>query len=308
VAVVVGALLAAAAMALADPPAGQNPNGKMLGVITPKGNSGKNSGTPVLLYHGGVVMDANKTYTIFWAPPPYSFATGYINLINQFFGDVAAADGSSSNVYAVATQYYGPSNELIQYGSHVGDTVTDSTTPYNSGCKAKGTTACVTDAQLQAEVQSVIALKGWPTNTGGAYFVFLPQNVGTCAGGCFPNNWCAYHSWIDTSSETILYANMPFQDQTPACDGGQHPNSSVDPNADATIDAVSHEHNEMITDPVGTAWFTKNGYEEADLCNFVYGSLSGTSPSQFNQAINRNKYFAQEEWSNASSTCVQHYP
>lgn len=314
-------LLAGASVALADPPEGHNPNGKMLGVITPKGHGTKASGGPTLLYHRGPVMDTNTTYTIFWAPTGYSFADGYIELVNRFFTDVGIAHGSSSNVYAVATQYTGPTGEHISYGSSYGGTWNDTTTPYPNHCNATGTTACLTDADLQAEVQKAIQAHNgaWPTGTGAAYFVFTPKDVGSCAGSCFPAHWCAYHSWIGSGSSAILYANMPFQDQTPNCDGGQHPNVGVDPNADATIDAASHEHNEMITDPEGSGWFTHNGYEEADLCNFVYGPLLGdqTNNLGYNQTINSNNYFAQEEWSNADAAkapagtpnpgCVQGY-
>lgn len=294
-------LLAGASVAVADPPPGHNPQGRMLGVVTPKGGGQKTTGGSTLLYHGGALMNTNATYAIFWDPSGSAFPLGYTSLINQFLADVAHDSGRTTNVYAVATQYN------VLYSSSVGGVVPD-TDPYPAkGCRDHYTTVCLTDAQLQSELRSVINANHLPTGTTTAYLIFTPPNVGSCAGGCSFRNWCAYHSWIGTGdANTILYANLPYQDQTQACDGGQHPNGN---SADATIDALSHEHNEMITDPVGTGWFTKNGYEEADLCNFVYGSpLGGASGSEYNQVINTDHYFIQEEWSNASSSCVQHYP
>jgi len=87
-----------------------------------------------------------------------------------------------------------------------------------------------------------------------------------------------------------------------ACDSGQHPNSS---DADATINVASHEHNEAITDPLGTAWFDQRGYENGDKCAWNFGTaLGGTSGHQYNQAIGSGRYYLQQEWSNQTSRCV----
>jgi hypothetical protein len=302
------AILAGASAALADPPAGHNPQGKMLGVVAPKGQGNKVTGGSALVYHGGPVMHTNTTYTIFWGPANHPFDPSYVSLINRFFGDVAHDSGLSTNVYSVGTQY-----SSILYSSSVGGSFADTNGYPASGCKDRYTSVCLTDAQLRAELQSVISAKGWPTDTGTAYFIFTPQNVGSCAGTCAFSSFCAYHSWINTSTGTILYANMPYAMWVPsACDSGQHPNGN---DADATIDGASHEHNEMITDPVGTGWFTKNGYEQGDLCNFIYGppvpgSPSTSSGAAYNQVIGKgsNPYWIQEEWSNSPSGCLQHLP
>ena len=59
-----------------------------------------------LTYHGGPVMHTNKTYAIYWVPAGYSVTASYKAMINQYFTDVAAASGATSNVYSVETQYY----------------------------------------------------------------------------------------------------------------------------------------------------------------------------------------------------------
>jgi hypothetical protein len=95
---------------------------------------------------------------------------------------------------------------------------------------------------------------------------------------------------------------MPFADTVSrACDIGYHPNSSIDPNADATINVTSHEHNESITDPFGSAWYNSGGSEDGDLCAWNFGSVNGNGA---NQTINGHSYILQQEWSNLSSGCV----
>src|SRR5581483_183848 len=101
--------------------------------------------------------------------------------------------GMSSNVYASDTQYSG-----IQYSSTFAGTVTDTTAFPASGCPPyNGLPVCLTDAQIQNEVNSVIAAHGWVKNGTNMFFVFTPQNVGSCfdssGGTCAFTQYCAYH-------------------------------------------------------------------------------------------------------------------
>ncbi len=78
--------------------------------------------------------------------------------------------------------------------------------------------------------------------------------------------------------------------------------------ADTTINTISHEHNESITDPLGTAWLANDGNENGDLCAYGFGNaLGGTEGvDAFNQQINGDNYDLQQEWSNADNGCIQH--
>jgi hypothetical protein len=87
----------------------------------------------------------------------------------------------------------------------------------------------------------------------------------------------------------------------PACDAEQHPNND---DADATINLISHEHNEAITDPLGNAWFDRFGQENGDKCAWNFGTASGSPGAEYNQMINEDKYYLQQEWSNRSAGCV----
>ena len=90
-----------------------------------------------------------------------------------------------------------------------------------------------------------------------------------------------------------------------ACDSGQHPNGDW---ADATLNVASHEHNEAITDPNGNAWYDSGVNENGDKCAWNFGtSLGSTGFGQYNQVIGTGKYYLQQEWSNASSSCVPGY-
>ncbi len=259
-------------------------------------------GSGDLVYHGGPVMTTNKAYSIFWIPSGQTVSSRYVSTINQFFQDVAHDSGQSSNVYASDTQY---SN--IQYSSTFGGTYTDTTAFPLNGCTAYGgASVCLSDSQLQAEINRVIQAQGWVKNSSNMFFIFTPKNVDSCDGanGCAFRSYCAYHG---VTSGGAIYANMPYAVNTfypSACDEHQYPNGD---DADATLNVTSHEHNEAITDFQLNAWYDALGYENGDKCAWDFGTLSGSSGAEYNQTINGHHYFLQREYSNNGHQCVQTY-
>ena len=172
---------------------------------------------------------------------------------------------------------------------------------------------CFTDAQIAAEVKSVVTGHAFPKGLANEYFLFLPQGVASCftaksltSGGCFDplnfSGFCGYHSFSGTGAEAVLDANLPYAN-IQGCSSGQSPENNA---ADSTINVVSHEHQETITDPFGTAWFDTGGNEIADKCIFTFGAALGTNAfGQFNEVISSDDYWLQEIWSNRAQACVQ---
>jgi hypothetical protein len=282
-----------------------NGHGKILGLVAARHAAihATSRGLGNLRYHGGPVEHTNKTYAIYWVPSGYSTQSGYSSVINQFFTDVAADSGKTSNVYYTGTQYSDGSGN-VQYSSSFGGSYTDTNPLPASGCTDSATSVCLTDAQVQAEIQKDIAAAGWTANSTTEFFMFTAKGIGSCISSseCAFTYYCAYHSSIGSGSNEILYANMPYADTVPAdCDAGQHPNGN---DADATINVTSHEHNETITDPNGNAWYDLEGYENGDKCAWIFGTVSGPSGAEYNQTINGHHYFLQQEYSNYDRNCV----
>jgi len=303
-------------------------------------------GTPPLIDHGGPVMAVpsvgNKVVVtpIFWAPSGYSFTSGYKAVVLQYLHDVAAASGSHSNVFATNAEYSG-SNGQISYGISVGAAVTDTTAYPTAGCTvnsgavyadSSGYSTCLDDDQLVAETGAVIAAGSLPTDLGHMYLMFTPKGVESCFYPGNPSNqqcsinstasaaFCAYHSYFGAGDASI-YANMPFPIYGSATGysctdenlggGIQAPNGDVD--ADVEVSPLSHEMSEAITDPDLDAWYDSSGYENGDECAYVYGPLSGSAGTQYNQVINSHNYLTQTEFSNADYAatgggCLQSLP
>jgi hypothetical protein len=257
-------------------------------------------GAGKLQYHGGPTLTTNATYAIYWNPSNWSqqLPSGYSTLVDQYFTDVAADSGKTTNVYYTATQYSG-----IQYTSSFLGSGVDTDPLPASGCTDSGMSVCISDAQLQTEIRNYVSSHGLPQNGNTQYFVFTAPGVGSCSGSyCAYTNYCAYHGNIGTGSTAIIYANQPYVENVSGCDAGHHPNSLP---GDAVLNVVSHEHNEAITDPFGSAWYDVQGYENGDKCAWSWGAwVGGSGSTVYNQVINSHHYALQLEYSNADRGCV----
>jgi PKD repeat protein len=270
-----------------------------------------------LAYNGGPVVHASAPYLIVWTPPGHSLPSGAQSLLSRYFTDVAADSGTGANVYGVSRQYYDGSG-FADYRQtfSAGQVIVDSDAyptrdRVNCPSVTSGYPSCVTDAQLEAELQHLVTVDHLPTDgpatsetlpaTAPIYFLVLPSDVNICAAwGSTPscannssNGFCAYHSaFTDTLTHTsVLYATIP----TVITGTGQNPktcqwdgNTAVqEPNAsagDVALKYLSHEDSETITDPFGDAWWNAtSGNENGDNCN-AYGTANPdaeTSPNAF---------------------------
>lgn len=285
------------------------PAGRILGMVPVHGQASGNLGLGNLSYHGGPVQTGStpdQTYAIFWGN---GLTYQYGSLLVHFLMNVAAASSTTANVYDSDTQYYqdvSGTKTNIEYNQHFGGYWHDTTTPTTNGCSSTaGGPICVSDAQVQQEVQRAITTNNWPAGGNAEYFVFLSNGMSTCDGtSCAFSSFCAYHGYFNWNGKPVLYGNMPYTGHNlTACGSGNYPNG--DPAADSTINVTSHEANETITDPGGTAWYDLIGYENGDKCAWNFGTqLGGTSGAMYNQVINGVHYELQGEWSNAHSSCV----
>jgi hypothetical protein len=150
-----------------------------------------------------------------------TFGANYESLINRYFTDVAHDSGGASNVYSVDPQYTdatGAANYDSAFGASY---VSHDPLPAN-GCGDGVDPVCLTDQQLQDEIQHVLRVKGWQGGLNNMFFLMTPDGVGSCVDGvsnqCSTNVFCAYHNYfVDTSSEDVIYANEPFEATLGGC-------------------------------------------------------------------------------------------
>ena len=299
-----------------------------------------------LVYQGGPILPVTNVHLIFWygppavtAPPVDSFAQIMKLYVTQ---------GNGKSLFKMLHQYFMinpdktktyPSSTIKLAGSY-----TDTVTPFPSHCTHPITgTHCITDADVQDEIQRAIKGKKWSYGiaTSDVFIVFTQtdgtHSLGSCyTSACGPRqvsgqDWCAYHSYfplnLNGTTDPVIYAYVPDETDVLGCDalpGYPHGEPGI---YDTYLNLMSHEHIEMITDPLpgtGTrAWIDLReqhtpGGEVADKCNF-YFSPTYVAPwgAVYNQRWGPLKpswpgdlYMLQDEFSNKAlkatgSGCVQ---
>jgi hypothetical protein len=264
-----------------------------------------------LFYEGGPVLHANRTHLIFWAPSNWglTFEPGYIALIKRFLADVAADSRRPTNVYSLSGQYR-DSGGAAAYASSHAPALLDTYRATNRCVEPPSAplwTHCVSDAEIAGEIARVVNADHLPQTGRDIYFLLTPDGMGSCEftgpsdcalGGSAPGSYCGYH----TTGYGLLYAVIPYNAVPPHCQStSPRPNSS---SADPAISTVSHEHNEVVTDPLGDAWLDPSSQENGDLCLTNFGpALGGSGAGAYNEVIHRDHYYLQEEWSNRDGGC-----
>ncbi len=268
-------------------------------------------------YGGGPILTSNRTHVIFWAPSGshLAFDPGYRPLVERFLTDVAAASHSTSNVFALTGQYADSPHHPAAYASRYAGAVLDTDRLPTSGCveppgTGPGWTVCLTDRQLQAEIEHVVRARHLPTSQRDVYFLVTPRGLGSCmmatpTSGCAlggpATGYCGYHKF--TNDNLVDYAFIPYNAVPGHCQSSHpRPNGS---SADPALSTIGHELAEMITDPDGDGWTDGSGNEIADLCITTFGpAIGGSGTRRYNQVIAGGHFYLQDLWSNASSGCA----
>jgi outer membrane protein assembly factor BamB len=262
-----------------------------------------------LEYHNGPVMRTTSTsYAIFWLPSTLqdgsatAVSATYVSLITRYFGDIGG-----SGLYNTATQYYDGGGSIAN-SSTLGGVWMD-TSPYPaSDCQDTSTPGdCMSDTQFQNEVAKAMQANGWNGGLNNIFYVFTSVGEGSCfdtsSSACAFTQYCAYHSYFQTKEgQNVIYANMPYTGTAlNSCSEGVSPNNDLD--ADSTINVLTHEQIEAVTDPLLNAWYDNQGNEIGDKCAWNFGNIN-LDGNLANVQWHNNFYLVQQEWSNADSGCV----
>jgi hypothetical protein len=266
-------------------------------------------------YHGGLIMPSNTNYALYWDPSGApAYPAGYEAGLDKWFEDLAHDSGGAQNTDSVLTQYY-DGTEHVKYAAQFGGALIDNDPYPPNGCSAAP--KCLTNAQLAEEIVKYVEANHLPQDLKHEYFLITPEGVESCYDefntSCSVETsapaYCAYHGYTFGSKGPIVYSNDPYIDET-GCDvGEEHPNGNA---SDSLLAGLSHEHSESVTDPELEAWFGPEGYEIGDKCRTFneateYGVPIGKAGngSKYNQVINHDFYYYQQEWSNTPSECLQ---
>jgi hypothetical protein len=256
------------------------PARRMLGILAVPGVQHRTlAAPPALSYHGGPVVHGNTGYAVFWSPPGYAMPQPTIDAVSQFFQDVQAS--SKDSAYAVLGQYFdttGPAQTSTPFGGAI---VVNDALPQKQCTDTPSVpvdaplTTCVNATTVESEIDHAVQTHGL-AQAKPIVFFFLPPGVGMCSDdgrACAYSDFAAFHSMTQGGA---LYGFFPYFAATP-------------------YEAMAHEHAEILSDPLGNAWYTDDQDESelADLCQ-QHPSL---------QTIGSGSYSISPLWSDASGGC-----
>jgi hypothetical protein len=279
--------------------------------------------TNPLCWRGGSVVHANETFAVTW-DPMHRYWSGTRGYVEQFLRDVADASNRRDSPYALTTQYQdgtgrasanskygggcidygnpnssGNPNTTCLFGNAVqtgpgnnypgnGCPVTGQSWEFGSGTNGKvNNDTCLTDAQLQGEVASIVNQTGVIGRTARDYsplvVLLVPPMVETCLDAqgsvCSANSdattenaqFCSYHSQVNVGGTEVSYVVQPWTPTT-ACDEPDvdpiPPTPAVDVLAklagERLVSPISQSELGALTDPGLNGWIASDGSEIND--------------------------------------------
>jgi len=290
----------------ADAPGLDVANSHIAELNTPAARNGAGpggNGNTQMVNHGGPVLTSGiNVVAVYWAsgtiynggPAAGSTGTGANDgsLVGHFLRNLGG-----SPYYNINTTY-GVANSL----NYVGFWANSTNAP--SGSQK------VTDAQMVSMLQSGFNSGQITYDPNTLYAIFTSGTVNL--GGGFGTQYCAYHYWatvnIGGQSKTVLYAAMPYDAAYPGVctNGTTSPNN--DAGADGIVNTLAHEIEETQTDPQGTAWFDRRGYENADKCAWTWGTTYKTANGgTANMSLGGKDFLVQQNWVNTTNACAKAY-
>ncbi len=240
-------------------------------------------GSGQIMYHGGPVMTGGPTVYYIW----YGNWTG--NTAVGILENLARNIGGTP-YFNINTTYYNASSVHVLNWVGFGGSTTDN---YSQG-------KSLSDAQVQAVVNSAITSGRLPANPNGVYFVLTSADVAETSGFC--SYYCGWHTYGTIAGSNIKYAFVGNPDRCPSACEAQSTGPNGNAGADGMASIIAHELEEATTDPNLNAWYDWRGYENADKCAWTYGTVSKASNgAYYNVTWGGLNYLIQQNWVNSSS-------
>jgi len=236
--------------------------------------------SPLMTYHGGVIMPESFVKAIFWGTT-WSATDAKITGIDSFYG------GFGGSNYAATNTEYTDGN-----GVHVGSKSTYQGHMVDATAAAGGgsTSAILGEVAKQVTAGNIVL-----NSSGNSYvpvYTDLPRgNAG----------YCAWHSAGTVNGKRVEFAFFWKLDGDPGCDPADNTTGHIQGLA-ALANVSAHELSEAMTDPASPgAWYDGSGAENGDKCAWTFGAPAVTFS-------NGSVWKVQGEWSNAAYTAGTGYP
>jgi serine protease len=278
------------------------------------------SSEPQLQYWGGydnigVVSGPPRVYLVFWGSQwgSPSISNGLTHLSGDPQGEAPRVQQLFQGIGTNAEQWSGVMTQYCE-GIAQGASACAGTNPrvgYPVGGAFAGlwvdngapAPAHATGNQIAAEADTAASHFGNSTtnaNRNVQYVVMSPTGThpdGFNAGA----NFCAWHSWEQTSDGDVAFTNLPYITDLGYGCGANFVNGGSPGTLDGVTIVEGHEYAETLTDPTAYAgWFDNEGEEIADKCAWISPGQTGGAG---NVAFANGSFAMQSTWANDGHEC-----
>lgn len=240
------------------------------------------SGGNGISYHGGPVMLGPTNVYYIW------YGNWSTNTATTILTDLARSIGGSPYFNINTTYHNGSGAQVGNLVTYAGSTIDN----YSQGTS-------LSDSQVQAVVASAITSGRLPSDNAGVYFVLTSADVNENSGFC--TQYCGWHTNGTINGLDVKYSFVGNPDRCPSSCAAQSTGPNGNAGADGMASIISHELQESVTDPDGTAWYDSRGQENADKCAWNFGQTSAAANgARYNMTLGARQYLIQQNWVNAS--------
>ena len=236
--------------------------------------------TPIQWNGGPVVHGTLNVYLLF-------YGLQWTQNEQQIMGSLIQSLGGSP-YYSINTGYYDSSGNVAN-SVHLAGAV------YLNNLYSGNT---ISDGDVWGFIENQFIFNEFPTDPNGLYLVLGDSQTIESSGLC--TSYCGWHNHGSYNGVDIKYG---FVGNPAACSNQlcYCVNKTSSPNNDPGIDGMAsiavHEVEETHTDPDLNAWYASDGAENADHCQWTYGSYqTASNGSYYNVTLGSSQYLIQQNW------------
>lgn len=164
------------------------------------------------------------------------------------------------------------------------------------------------EEDLQAIIEEVLLAEQFPVDASGIYLVVGTPDIGSEATGFCNTSTAAHHNHFQFYGSQIKYAFIGNPSRCPAVAAPQFvaPDGSLLPTpngnfvADAIAPSIANSLNAMVSNPLFTAWYDRNGFENSTKCAGRFGQTYATpNGARANVRLGQRDFLLQQNWVNS---------
>ena len=241
-----------------------------------------------IVYHSGPVMQGVSNIYMIW----YGNWAGSIapNILNDLVLKLGSSPYFNINALYPGANGTGPNGGLIYSG-----TIYDS---YSHGAE-------LTPSDMQSVVRDWIVAGHLPVDSAGIYVLFASADVSdSTADGTFCTRPFPHHGSFNFNGTSLKYGFVGNGDRCPSTAPwffGPNGNRLATPNdnfgADVMASTLAHLLSVTVTNPTGSGWYDRYGFENAAKCFGIFGpTYQAANAGPANIRIGQRDFMLQQNW------------